>query len=775
MPYTPQTWSDLPSQTTPITAARLSHMETQYAAVAADIDDPATPVGTAIAAQPVSTATQAALDLKQDESAMDASVAQQVESGPLTGAALDAATAALVVDSGSDTAGELNAAYGPTAAGMTATFAPGVVKHGGVAGTARPAVSIAVEWQGSVVPTAALAGDRWWDTSTDLWKRYNGTSWRASGSREKSLQASAPPQNWYQQARYGLFSHYTYGSPTYPETIYRDGTHPVSVTELAANFDVARYVADAASFGVDYLTITTWHYAMNALYPSTVLASYLPGHTSTRDVIQEIIDAAKPLGIRVMLYIHLTDGHDLTAEEQTATGWNDATNNYAAWGTFINALVTELGQRYTTDIDGFWVDMARSPEFDTHLYDKAALRASLLAGHGGRVIVGNAANDSTPPGVGGGALDFASREYISSRPASILDWTAGTNQTLIYGTNVTNYWWAVKVQGTGAAVTWTAEQMFRFTVLQAGSNTQGGGMCWNMSPYVGISAGTSLWEDGVETTMKAIAAYIAPLASSLKGVIASGSYITPTTATLNSNAGYVATTSADALTEYIHVLTDPGAGLPLTLPAPSDGVNFTSARNLATGRSVRIDPTPTGGYKLTLHPSDSWSATDTVIALVRETKIGEILAIQPTGITSNGPNAIFEAQGGGSRFAVWKMSPTVNSQVQANFTPPAHWKTFAVDLQGYAVDTGTGQLVELFIARSEAVDGVVLTAGDQIAPSQTYIVPTALNMPDTFTVFPTLKNTPNSLNHIRIGRNAVSGGDTAGTFGVLRIVLRRLT
>lgn len=70
-------------------------METQYDQVAADIDDPATPVGAALAAQPVSTATQAALDLKQDESAMDASVAAQVTSGPLTGAALDVAMAGL--------------------------------------------------------------------------------------------------------------------------------------------------------------------------------------------------------------------------------------------------------------------------------------------------------------------------------------------------------------------------------------------------------------------------------------------------------------------------------------------------------------------------------------------------------------------------------------------------------------------------------------------------------------------------------------------------------
>lgn len=50
MPYTPQTWSDLPSQTTPINAARLSYLETQYDQVAADIDDTGTPVGAAVAA-----------------------------------------------------------------------------------------------------------------------------------------------------------------------------------------------------------------------------------------------------------------------------------------------------------------------------------------------------------------------------------------------------------------------------------------------------------------------------------------------------------------------------------------------------------------------------------------------------------------------------------------------------------------------------------------------------------------------------------------------------
>lgn len=38
MPYTPQTWTNLPAQTTPLSAARLAHMETQYAESVAYVD-----------------------------------------------------------------------------------------------------------------------------------------------------------------------------------------------------------------------------------------------------------------------------------------------------------------------------------------------------------------------------------------------------------------------------------------------------------------------------------------------------------------------------------------------------------------------------------------------------------------------------------------------------------------------------------------------------------------------------------------------------------------
>jgi hypothetical protein len=579
------------------------------------------------------------------------------------------------------------------------------------------------------------------------------------------------PSDWFRQSRYGLFVHYTYGGNAFPQTSYRDGTVPSSVEALASQLDAERFAADAESFGVEYVVFTAWHYAMHALYPSAVLNAALPGHSSTTDALRPLITALKQRGIKVVFYVHAIDGHDLTASEQAATGWNDSTNGYATWSDLINSLMVELGERYGADLDGLWVDMMQDPGFATRLPDAGRLRRSLKAGNPSRVIIGNQGTvDGFQPSRFRNVPDHITREYIGP-PADMSNWVAG-NSHLAAIPLTTGEWWAKDPQGGPSIVMHSAESMFRFSVLQAGTSRYSGGMAWAVSPYAG-SGSTSLWEDGVETTMEAIAALMAPVARSVKGTVASPSFRTSNTVTLATlPGGFVATTSADGASEFIHVLTAP-AGQTVTLPAPADGAVFSWARNVATGRVATLTPLDGGGYALTKHSDDSWSATDTVFELHRVSAPLDTRWVGANEWASRNGSPLV-SNGIGGRYSAWSLGPDNPAQIETTFVVPAEWNTFALDLYWTTDLTAQAGNAVLTLTRAEMVPGGSTTTDDATA-GQGYRTPAVRDVIERWTVFENLRARPFGVNHFRIARDAASAGDTGPTVKIMGALLRRLS
>ena len=535
---------------------------------------------------------------------------------------------------------------------------------------ARPDWPGIVAWSGTVEPLASLEKDIFVDTAL-------------------------PDRAWFDTARYGFFSHYTYGSPTFKQTIYPGGTVPGSVSSLAADFNVAQFVADVQGFGAEYVTFTAWHYAMNLLYPSAVMNTYRPGHSASRDVIQELIDAFAPTGIRFVPYIHLTDGHDMNAADQAATGWNDATGGYKAWNDFIVKLLLEFNLRYGKSVAGMWVDMVFDEPFQTKM-DKPRLRKALLKGNPSRVIIGNGRYDNVAPSIGGGAIDYASQEYYPY-PPSINDWVASDNQIVPLASN-TGIWWATRLSTGASAIVAPTADLFRFAVLDIAVNRKGGGIAYNAGPYAGAG---QLWEPGVKEAFTALwSTYIMPVKASLIGTKASARFPKTNTATLNNigTPGWVATTKLDDTKEYIHVLNPPTSGTSITLPLSVGGAYFPTARLLATGIEAGVTHTPTA-VTLTLPSGGSWDAVDTVVELTPATMVlndsftrpdstalgtvelgGMAWQTQGAGTTGNGiieGNALgFSGiTGGAPRFVV------VDSGVNANFEIEAVLKTRPANLR----------------------------------------------------------------------------------------------
>lgn len=598
----------------------------------------------------------------------------------------------------------------------------------------------------------------------------------ANTAQARSRVSTGPGTDWFSLSRYGIFTHYAWGGTANPETIYADGSTPTSLDQLADDFNAEQFAADIASFGAQYLIFTAYHFAMYALYPSAVMNATLTGHASTRDVIADLITALKPYGIRLVLYIHATDGGDLQPAEQTATGWNDSTNNYATWNTFITNLVAEMGNRYGTDLDGFWVDGVRGTPFYSRFVDAQAFRAALLTGNSGRIIIGNNGNDDSALYLLGSGLpvifDVMMREYDSSLPASINDYTSAAGSSALLAST---QWWATVASSAASPAKYSASDMFRFTSLCAGTNTRGGGVAWGAGCYAGSPP--SLWEPGVAATLTALAGKISALGAAYREVIPSNAYNTTPGATLNSlSAGFVATTGAAGTSAYVHVLTAPAAGAALDVAAPAANLRLSSATNLATGNPALISASPGGGYSIVLAGGDEWASDCTVLEVRQNPTTSADKLWLPATVWTTSNTAVLQPAGGGSRFPVWQLQHGVSQQIECSFMVPDHWLMFDAIMYFTALQSGTGN-VSLVSNLLEAAPGASLTVGDQtgLTGSRPFAVP-AQNVLSTVLTFAEIVNVPSAAMHMRLSRFGTGASDTAtvdiGVLGVM--ILRRL-
>jgi hypothetical protein len=160
---------------------------------------------------------------------------------------------------------------------------------------------------------------------------------------------------WFSQAGYGLM--FQYGGWGYPQTGDKK-----SLEDQANDFDVTAFVERVKGTGASYVIwSTTWiDYLLDA--PIASVDSYFGNgdRTSSRDLIGEIMEALDAEGIDFMLYYHrgqaetapwFTDP-DFPLEEFTARGTGDRSGFFDSWET----IITEIGNRYGTKLDGWFID-----------------------------------------------------------------------------------------------------------------------------------------------------------------------------------------------------------------------------------------------------------------------------------------------------------------------------------------------------------------------------------------------------------------------------------
>jgi len=441
----------------------------------------------------------------------------------------------------------------------------------------------------------------------------------ASSNASKTL----PGIENFKKYKYGFFVHYVWGgnyrgmTRTKIEGTGKEkglGAVPASIDALADDFDAQKFADDLASWGVEYVIFTAYHANINPLFPSETMKKWgLANHTPKRDLIGDMIKAVKAKGIAVLLYTHPRDGHDLRGDDGIKTGWGPAKGIHPTkafdkekWNNFTAELYTEIVNRYGKDLAGIYIDEGSSRGNSDTIVDYARLRDIIKKANPNLIMIHNFFGNIY-------TCDIGDKEYHHGGPfkvaegAKFADGSQWPSNSKPLGIVFDKTWWAEAPEGVNT-VTFTPEDMFRFTVLQASANTDGGGVQWAAGPYPGGG-----WETGVDETMKKVWGYIQPIAESIKSTFPSKSYVTKPGKKISDLTWGVATRSVDDKYEYIHVLKAPESKT-LTLPAPADGKKFATATLLPAGTPVELKQ-DASGVKLTLGAKDNWSPLNTVIRL----------------------------------------------------------------------------------------------------------------------------------------------------------------
>ena len=421
-----------------------------------------------------------------------------------------------------------------------------------------------------------------------------------TGGRLEVKDTGISAREQWRRMKYGLFVHYVNDGNGHT-TLNIDGSPNAGADYLAESFDAAGFADDVASMGVEYLIFTAWHSNFHPLFNSAAVERVPPNErprikTPKTDMLGRMVAAVRAKGVRVLFYSH--PGQQLF--------WGED------WNRFMEDIYGEMIDRY--DIDGFYVD-ENDPggnsdrNIDFHRIERAVRWRKPDA-----VMIQNFYRNLYAFDAGIGESGPASPNFSPD-----IAWTMPN----AYAQVISKTWSAQvpKVPTPTPAVTRSPEGIFRATVLGAGSCVEGGGWAWAAGPYPGDGTWTDpatgqkkpvgRWEEGVLEAMRKAAAYIAPIAGSIKGTYPSTSW--QPQGSIDQLAWGVATRSTDDKTEYLHVF-KPQPGRDLTLPPPGDGKTFTNARLLPGSKPVKLEQSA-NGLRLTLPDGETWSPLDTVIAM----------------------------------------------------------------------------------------------------------------------------------------------------------------
>jgi hypothetical protein len=391
--------------------------------------------------------------------------------------------------------------------------------------------------------------------------------------------------------KYGIFSHYVWnGYGMTPGMPNEDGSRARTIDELAESFDVENYVDQLIEAEAQYVVFTAWHSGTCPLFPSAAMEKWAPGRPSCpkHDLLGRLLDACRANGIRTFFYCH---------------PYQPVANPHNDW---INDLFAELVDRYSSRLDGIWLDENFQDCSQDKVVDYRRLMKTIKERNPDLVLTHN----------NGGYQSYGADEGVQEVQWEFHEGRMASQYQIFNQTAK------------------SSEDMLITTVIQAAANTMGGGIQWSIDAHGpgkntrgGLDAAARPILDGFVKLFK-------PIKESVRNTIPGSSYPPPFSGTvvkLSNLTWGVATQSLDGSKEYLHVLKAP-AGNSLTLPPPADGKVFANARLLDGGRAVSLSQS-NRGITLTLPAGVSWRKPDTVIVM-------DVLAPGGVGLVNNTSRAV---------------------------------------------------------------------------------------------------------------------------------------
>lgn len=193
--------------------------------------------------------------------------------------------------------------------------------------------------------------------------------------------------DWFKDAGYGLFC--SWGS----KSVNADGSKKDYYTAVN-EFDVNAFANQVEEAGAKFVIFTIIHERHELAFPSAVMDSICPGHTSTqRDLYADMYTALHAKGIRMMFYWNM---HATKEEPDWHDGSKWATDK--AW--FVQKhyeLAEEIGNRYGDKLAGWWLDHCydNDPRLPADVrnwgakFDFAKYAAKLRSGNTNRIVTFN--------------------------------------------------------------------------------------------------------------------------------------------------------------------------------------------------------------------------------------------------------------------------------------------------------------------------------------------------------------------------------------------------
>ena len=187
---------------------------------------------------------------------------------------------------------------------------------------------------------------------------------------------------WLAEGSYGIMVHYLI-SPA--------GNTPEERTaefnRIVEGFDLEAFLGQFESTGADWLIFTIGQNTGYYCSPNAFLDEACPGHTSKRDLIEEIATRVHGLGKRFIAYLP-SEVYGQTEEIHAAFAWNPADQSefQRRYQRFVRAYAERLGPR----LDGWWFDGCYEWEpFHNRLYDWPAWFAAARAGNPQAIVCFN--------------------------------------------------------------------------------------------------------------------------------------------------------------------------------------------------------------------------------------------------------------------------------------------------------------------------------------------------------------------------------------------------